>query len=232
MDTTFSVLLSSAVAIGFVHTVIGIDHILPFVVLSRAQRWSTRRTLTVTAICGLGHVLSSVLLGVAGLSLGVAITKLEWIEASRGDIASWLLIGFGTLYAAWSIARMRRQQRHVHEHGSGVVHAHEHERAEHSHENISARAVTAWGLFVIFVLGPCEPLIPLLMVPALAWGVHAAIGVAVVFGATTIVTMVACVGLGLAGMRLPGVRRLTRYANVIAGIAVALSGLLIRMAGI
>lgn len=33
--------------------------------------------------------------------------------------------------------------------------------------------VTGWALFIIFVLGPREPLIPLLIVPASSLGMHA-----------------------------------------------------------
>ena len=30
------------------------------------------------------------------------------------------------------------------------------------------KMVTTWSLFIIFILGPCEPLVPLMIVPALA----------------------------------------------------------------
>ena len=134
MDTVW-VLVSAAVGIGFVHTVIGIDHTLPFVVLGKARGWSLRRTLWVTGLCGGGHVASSILLGGAGIGLAIFATGLDtregyhWmqgrvgsfesIEAVRGDLAAWALVVFGLTYAAWSLARRRRSQRHVHEHPAG-----------------------------------------------------------------------------------------------------------------
>lgn len=232
MDSTVQVLLTTAIGVGFIHTLLGVDHTLPFVVLARARGWSMRRTLMLTTVCGLGHVLSSVLLGAFGLSLGVALTRLEWIEATRGEFAAWLLIVFGTLYTVWSIAKRRRRHRDTHDHGDGVVHTHEHGLQSHAHHARPPLSLTAWGLFVVFVLGPCEPLIPLIMVPALNTSMAAAVAVAAVFGVTTIGTMLSVVAVGYAGMSLPFFRRLEPYGHVLAGLAIIASGVAIRALGI
>ena len=89
------ILLGSALSLGFIHTIIGPDHYLPFIVISKARSWTTTRTLLVTFICGLGHVLSSVAIGAIGIGLGTALGSLEAIESIRGDIASYSLIIFG-----------------------------------------------------------------------------------------------------------------------------------------
>jgi nickel/cobalt exporter len=235
MDATLGILLTTAITIGFVHTLIGIDHTLPFVVLGRAQGWSLRRVLLITGLCGLGHVASSVVLGVLGIGLGVLVSRLEWIETVRGSMAAWVLIIFGLGYAGWSFARSRRSYRHTHLHAGGVVHAHE-QLGSHGHSgeetSLNPAAVTAWSLFIIFVLGPCEPLIPLLMVPALEMGTPAVIAVAMVFGLTTIGTMLGLVTLGYLGLRLAWSRRLEAHANTLAGLAIAASGLVIQLFGI
>ena len=101
-ESSLTILLMTAMSIGFVHTLIGVDHALPFVALSRARGWKLPKTLGVTALCGLGHVLSSVILGCVGLGLGVAIERLEWIEGFRGELTAYLMIGFGLAYAAAS----------------------------------------------------------------------------------------------------------------------------------
>jgi len=226
------ILVGSAVSIGFLHTIIGVDHSLPFVVLGRAQGWTLHKTLFVTVLCGVGHVLSSVVLGGMGIGLGVAITRLQWIETWRGGVAAWTLILFGLAYAGWSLARQRRRQRRVHAHGESV-HSHEHRGAgEHRHEGLSPAALTAWSLFIIFVLGPCEPLIPLLMVPALSLGAWAVLPVAGAFGLTTIGTMVLVVTVGYFGVSLPMFQRLEAHAHTLAGLAIAASGLAIQLLGI
>jgi nickel/cobalt exporter len=227
------ILIGSAISIGFVHTLIGLDHTLPFVVVGRAQGWSYRKTAGVTALCGAGHVASSVVLGLFGIGLGVAVGRLEWVEATRGSVAAWFLILFGLAYAGWSLARARRRQRHVHQHDGGMVHAHGDPAAGHGHgTKLSPAALTAWSLFVIFVLGPCEPLIPLLMVPAFDLGAWAALPVTVAFGVTTIGTMLLIVTAGFYGLGLPAFKRLEGHANTLAGLAIATSGLVIKLFGI
>lgn len=233
---SLDILLTTAVGIGFLHTLIGVDHALPFVAIGRARGWSLRRVLGLTFLCGLGHVLSSVLLGVFGIGLGVALDRLEWIESTRGSLAAWLLIGFGLAYAAWAWVRRRRGRTHSHPHvhADGTIHTHPHgHEGEHAHPHqASAAPVVAWSLFILFVLGPCEPLIPLLMVPALAHGAAATALVAGAFAVTTIGTMLAMVTVGFLGLRLVPMRALERHADVAAGLAVAASGLAIQVLGV
>lgn len=52
-----------SIAVGFSHTLLGPDHYLPFIVLSRACGWSYRKTFRITFVCGLGHILTAVVLG-------------------------------------------------------------------------------------------------------------------------------------------------------------------------
>jgi hypothetical protein len=81
------ILYTTAIAVGVVHTLLGPDHYLPFVAMSKAGQWSTRKTFRVTALCGVGHVLGSILLGVLGVLLGLSLNRLEWFESVRGDLA-------------------------------------------------------------------------------------------------------------------------------------------------
>jgi hypothetical protein len=87
-------------------------------------------------------------------------------------------------------------------------------------------------LFVVFVLGPCEALIPVLMYPAAVHGVAATVLVTVVFAIATIATMAAAVVVGLRGLALVEVSRLERYRHALAGAAILLCGVGIRMLGL
>lgn len=232
-DTTL-VLLATAASIAFLHTIIGIDHSLPFVLIGRARGWSAGKLMRVTAVCGVAHVLSSVLIGAIGLGIGVAVDRLEWLETSRGRFATWLLIGFGLAYAVFGLYRARRGRphEHVHLHEDGTVHAHRHDHSNdhvHAHDDPRVASATVAMLFVIFLLGPCEALIPLLMVPAVAhsWPVVAA--VTAVFGVVTIATMMAVVLLGHYGLRVRGSALIERYMTTLAGLTIALSGLAIQI---
>ncbi|MBL7074988.1 sulfite exporter TauE/SafE family protein [candidate division KSB1 bacterium] len=234
-ETTLIVLLGTALSIGFIHTLIGPDHYLPFILLAKARGWRLGRTLAITLWCGLGHVLSSVLIGLVGIAAGIAISKLEGIESVRGGLASWLLIGFGLAYGIWGLRRGLRGKVHTHRHfhDDGISHAHDHAHIkEHSHIHEDKGKITPWALFIIFAFGPCEPLIPLVMVPASQhswWGVAL---VALVFGVATIGTMMVIVGLSSYGLLRLQVRPLERYVHALAGGMIALSGMAIMVLGV
>ena len=82
------ILIWTAASLGFIHTVLGPDHYLPFIVMSKARGWSIFKTALITILCGLGHVVSSVILGFLGILFGVAVFKLEAVESFRGEIAA------------------------------------------------------------------------------------------------------------------------------------------------
>ena len=54
-----------------------------------------KKTSLVTILCGFGHVLSSIVIGMIGIALGIAVSRLEIVEGFRGNLAAWALIAFG-----------------------------------------------------------------------------------------------------------------------------------------
>ncbi len=233
MDPSLPIFATSAIAVGFVHTAMGFDHTLPFIVLGRAQGWSLWKVLRLTLLCGLAHVVSSLVLGLLGVGLGISAQRYGVFQEIQGHLAAWSLILFGLTYAGWSFAKSRRRQRHLHDHGDGHLHVHEPETTHGAFKSSGPqRLITTWSLFIIFALGPCEPLIPLIMVPALKVGMGTAMQVAGVFSFTTIGTMVALVSVGYYGVSLLPLQRLQVHANTLAGLAVAASGLAIQLFGI
>ena len=234
-ETSLQLLLWTAVTIGFVHTLVGVDHTLPFIVLGRARGWSLRKALGITALCGFAHVLTSVLLGAVGIAVGVALDAMGWLQDLRGQLAAWLLIGFGFAYAAWAIVRQHRghTHSHAHTHADGTVHTHDHDHsAEHLHPHAGKNVVTVWGLFIIFALGPCEALIPLLMAPAAAAHWSWVVAVTAAFTASTLATMLITVTIGYLGLAPLRMERLAPHAHTLAGLAIAGSGLAIQVLGI
>lgn len=108
------VLLMSAATLGVVHTLLGPDHYLPFIVLSKARKWTRTRTLWITFISGVGHVTGSVILGMIGIAMGISLSKLEAFEASRGSLVGWMLIAFGILYTAYGLYKYLKRGAHMH----------------------------------------------------------------------------------------------------------------------
>ncbi len=233
MDAFSLDLLIASAAIALTHTVLGPDHTLPFVMLSRARAWSRRRTLVVTFLCGVGHVGSSVLLGVLGLALGYGVTRITAVESARGTLAAWALVALGTAYAAWGIRHAIRVRAGIVPHSHhGHLHLHAHGDGMHHHSEAQRSRTTFWALFTVFVLGPCEPLIPLFVLPASRgrWGVAAA--TAVVFSAVTIATMMTLVTLAVAGVRRLPLESLERWSHALAGGVIAGSGLAVIFLGL
>ncbi len=229
MDGLSLSLLSAAAGVALLHTVMGPDHYLPFLMLARARNWGRVRTLSVAAICGVGHVAGSLLLGVIGLAMGAAVGEIDQIEQGRGDWAAWLLVAFGLAYALWGLRIALRNSRdlraHVH---PGHVHIHQHASAPHGHtESKNGDTVTFWMLLLVFVLGPCEPLVPLFVLPASRGQWDLALMTAAVFGAVTVLTMLALTALGMAGLERISFRWAERWGHTLAGAAVAASGLVV-----
>ena len=239
MSANLTILTWTAASIAFVHTIVGPDHYLPFIVMSRARQWSIFKTVWVTVLSGFGHVLSSILLGAVGIGVGLGLDRLKFLESIRGDLAAWLFVLFGLGYMLWGIWRItgNRKHKHPHKHLNGTVHEHEHEHGhEHSHQpghdHKHKNNITPWILFTIFFLGPCEPLIPILMYPAAqasAWGVAQ---VSIVFSLVTILTMLALVLLATFGLNFVSLGKLEKYVHIIAGGTILLSGLGILFMGL
>jgi nickel/cobalt transporter (NicO) family protein len=230
-------LLITAASIGFIHTLIGPDHYLPFIVMAKAGKWSFRKTMLVTVLCGIGHVAGSVILGFIGIAAGIALTRLEFIEGFRGDIAIWVLIAFGLVYTAWGLRRAWRNKSHTHKHihEDGTIHTHDHTHHDehaHVHVNEKQKSITPWVLFIIFVLGPCEPLIPLLMYPAAMQSTTGIWAVSLVFAVATIGTMTTIVALAFAGLRPIRTIFLEKYMHAIAGFTLLVKWLAMQFLGL
>nr|MDO8116440.1 hypothetical protein [Candidatus Sigynarchaeota archaeon] len=223
--------------------------------------------------------MSSVLIGMAGILLGIALEPLVDIEGVRGEIASWSLIIFGFIYGTWGLYHGLKNKPHTHVHPhlhdhvheEGVIHEHvqnkndngdyndDHDHVhedvhehvhEHAHEHIhggdhvhahhlqpypasrSRKELTIWSLFIIFVLGPCEPLIPLVMFEAITFDWVGLVWVTFLFCIATIAVMMAFVLLASKSLMKLRVKFLEQYIHAIAGYLIAGSGLAIILFGI
>jgi hypothetical protein len=198
----------------------------------------------VTAGCGLGHIAGSVLIGFLGLALGVAVMQLEAFESFRGDTAAWMLIAFGLAYLTWGVVlavrNVSQSHLHVHTDGTGRCYTHSH-AVDHRHVHAAdpgptagtgAAAVsvwTPWLLFLLFVFGPCEPLIPLLMYPAAKASPWAVAGVVAAFSVATLATMTLMVMVMRFGMSFLHLPQLSRFSHAFAGLAILVCGVLVKL---
>ncbi len=236
MTNEIQLLTITAAGAGFVHTILGPDHYLPFILIGKAKNWNVSKVLLLTFICGIGHILSSVILGLVGIAFGLSLEKLNFIESTRGNLAAWSLIAFGLVYSIWGLrkALKGKPHSHVHLHQDGIFHKHKHTHYNsHSHVHSSkGKSITPWVLFIIFVLGPCEVLIPLLLYPASQISISGMLQVVVVFGITTLLTMLGIVLMISYGFTFVSTKKISLYTHFIAGILIFLSGVAIQFLGV
>jgi len=236
MNLEVNILLITAASIGVIHTALGPDHYIPFIALSKSENWTNLKTSIITLICGVGHVFSSIIIGVVGFIVGASLFSLEAIESFRGDIAGWLLIAFGLIYTIWGIKQSYKNKvhSHIHYHQDGIGHTHSHNHAsDHSHVHTSkGKKITPWLVFIIFILGPCEPLIPLLIYPASNYNIVAVIAVASVFSIVTLATMQIMVFVGIYGLNFFPIQKIQNHIHTLAGISILFCGMSIQFFGL
>lgn len=214
-------LMASAAMLGAFHTLIGPDHYLPFVALAKCRKWGISKTMLTTFICGLGHTMSSIVIGCVGIFIGMGVGAVERsaevlqsIDGSRADIVKWLFLGFALAYMIYGVKRGLSNSAHMHRHFDGTVHCHgtdgevsgcgcggeDAPLVQHSHFAPMSNSANFWVLFILFVLGPCEILIPLVMYPASRGDWFGVLGISFAFSFATIFTMMALVFALMKGM--------------------------------
>ena len=216
---TMSALWLTAFLTAVIHTITGPDHYLPFIAIAKSRDYSLKKTLLWTFVCGLGHIGSALLiaLGFIYLSHFLTDTQFAWIEDNRSDLAAYALIGLGGAYILWAL-----RHRWLHKHGR----AHHHGHTAHGGEEIKDKNITVWVVFIIFVLGPCEALLPILTASSVM-GISAVVSSTVIFSVATIATMLVAVTLGYLGLEALRFKKIEAYAHELAGATIMACGILI-----
>jgi len=232
--TAFLLFLSSC-STAIIHALIP-DHWLPFVLMSRAERWSERRAAALTGLAGLLHVVVTLFAGALTILVGSATVESLAQRTGRSleFFVGLLLVIFGVSYGLFR--HLREASVHATRDpapgtaGTEVrpidgehVHAHGHllERWFHG-------ALTAGTLVVVIGISPCALLVPVLFA-ASAVGAGALLAAALGFALCTIGTMVGVTLVATRGMRRMELLFFTRYGDLISGALVSAVGLLLML---
>ena len=189
--------------LSLLHTLIP-SHWLCFVLVGKAQGWTRGRTLGITAVAGLIHVVVNVSLGAA---LAVAgRTLMEHQEHLLTQISAGILILLGAIYL-----------------GAHLLHAGHHHEQDKSVTGKAAVLALSFSL----ALSPCSASIILTIVATAGAGWTTILSIAAVILVTTVGVMLLLVGLTSLGVERLQFAVFERYEKVILGLVFVAVGSLI-----
>lgn len=233
MTPSLLALALSAMTISIIHTVSGPDHYLPLIVFSRTRKWSLRKTIGWTILCGFGHIFATVVIGLLGVYLGWELSKQSWVQDIRGNLSGWSLLILGGIYLVWGLYKAFRGTPHKHfdvtENNEIYVYKHSHDHATarpggEAHHHDHAVKVTPWILFMIFIMAPNDPMLPLLFYSGTRQSAVAVVVLILTFMLTKTLVMLTMVLLGCFGCKHLHLHILERFAQAIGGAVVTACG--------
>jgi hypothetical protein len=104
MNTEALFLVAAVAGVGVLHTIVP-DHWVPITLIARQRGWSKSETVGVAFKAGVGHVLSTLVIGLVVWFAGVAFaTRFGHVVDTAASIA---LIGFGGWIASSAMREIR-----------------------------------------------------------------------------------------------------------------------------
>jgi hypothetical protein len=236
---TASLLVATVAAVGVLHTLVP-DHWAPIVVVGRQRGWSVAHTARAAAVAGLGHVTSTLVLGIIAWAVGASLSVGYGHAVSVVAAVALILFGAWIGYTGWrevsaghDHAHPTAGHAHLHSHGDVAGHVHWHEHDERGFHPVDGGAAVAHdhghavaGRTALLLILGSSPMIEGLpaFFAASTYG-PALLGVmAGVFALATIATYVVASGFAMAGLQRLSFGPLERYGEVLSGAVVALVG--------
>ncbi len=210
MNAAPEVLLVAAVgAVGVLHTMVP-DHWAPIALIARQQGWSRRETARAALQAGTGHVVSTLLIGLAVWVAGVAFAT-KFGEAVS-TLSSLALIAFGGWIAVSSWRELRAE------------HGHHHDDEGHALRAGSSKRSTRTALLLILGSSPMIEGIPAFFA-AVKYGPALLAVMAIAFAVSTISTYVVLCVSSAAGLQRLRFGAFERYGEVLSGTFIAAVGI-------
>lgn len=200
-STFFTSIAVTGFAVAFLHAALP-THWLPFVLVGRAQKWSTGRTLGVTLLAGLGHVSLTIALGLALVVAGLAL------EPRLGGLFHWVVGGLMVAVGLFYVARGR----------------HNHALPEAGRRAYASDRAAIIALVTLLTLSPCEAFLPYYLA-GMQHGWQAFLVLSGVLMVATSAGMLIFTSLSLAGFKRLGLQWVERYEETILGVALIVVGL-------
>ena len=205
IPTAFFSIVAAGFVVAFLHAATP-THWLPFVLVGRAQGWSRRRPLGVTAMAGLSHSLFTATLGLAVTAVGLMIEPQLGRLFPRVVGGALVLLGLFYLLRHSLRVEPMDQGRALRRYGSD--------------------AAATWGLVALLTFTPSEAVLPIYLANV-DQGWLGFVSLSVVLTAATTAGMLLFTGLFMAGVDRLKLDRLERYELLLVGAALCLFGLFV-----
>ncbi|MBN2813177.1 MAG: hypothetical protein JXQ80_03810 [Bacteroidales bacterium] len=182
------------------------NHWLPVVAIAKAEQWTMRETLVVSAISGFAHTLSTVIIGIFIGSIGITLGSNYTIITEK--IAPLVLIAIGIIYVLIDLFK----------------------RTEHNHNIHAVKVNTRSKMAIIISLALAMFLSPCLEIEAYYFQAAAAgwegiLLVSIIYVFVTLAGMLLLTYLASKGIRAIHSHFLEHHEKLLSGIVLILLGI-------
>ena len=207
--SAFLPVIAGGFAVAFFHAATP-THWLPFVLVGRAQGWSSARTVGVAGVAGLGHSLFTALLGLAITGAG------HLVEPTLGEAFPRLVGGGLVALGVYYLVRHLLRAQPVPE-------------AEPARRYRSSLAAVA-GLVTLVSFTPSDAVLPVYLANV-GSGWAGFVLLTAMLSLATVLGMVMFTGLFIAGADRLGLHRLEQYELAIVGAGLCAIGMFVALDG-
>lgn len=194
-------LIGATFFIALAHAVMP-THWMPFALIGREQKWSLPKTILITAIAGLGHSVTTSILGSIIALLGFEITK--YVEAFSEPLSGSILIILGIAFIV-----VGRLKPHVH---------------SHSNITFSDKAIFI-SLFMMLSFSPCVAMLPIFLAAStFSWSMLLLL--CIILSATTVSVMLILTILAYSGVKRIVFSKIECYEKEIIGGILSVIGVI------
>jgi len=195
-------LVSGSILLSLLHAIIP-NHWLPILAIGRKEHWSLKEILSITAVAGLSHVASTLLIGWTLVFFGWEVSKK--FEGITPYIAPAVLIFIGIVF-------IYRHHKHKHFHV-----------ADQEHQNSKMKMVMTLSFAMFF--SPCLE-IEAYFLAASAQGVWWTALMSIVYAVITLSGMLIWVTIAFRGLNKFNWHKLEHKAGIVAGATLIATGIL------
>ncbi len=212
------VILVGAILLSAVHASLP-NHWITLVILARAEKWRHREALWITAIAGVTHTVSTVIIGIL---VGMVGWKLSQVGAIYMKvIAPAILASIGLIYVIYDLTGRGSHRHCAHDELEEEHDHHHHHHHGHFHlpqgKEMRTKSAVIGSLMVAMFFSPCLE-IEAYYFTAAQYGWIGILSVSAIYVAFTVGGMVLLVHLGLKGMKMLQWHFLEHHERLVAGI--------------